>query len=130
MSVLGRHLLINFYECEFSILDSVEGVQELMHRAAALGGATIVREVFHRFSPQGVSGVIVIAESHLAIHTWPEHRFAAVDLFTCGTSVDTELVMRTLEAGFGANRATQQMIARGELPLASPSSHPFAESRL
>ncbi|MGC8871177.1 MAG: adenosylmethionine decarboxylase [Brevinematia bacterium] len=85
---LGRHLLVEYYDCDVETLDSVETIRDAMVKAAEMSGATIVSDTFHHFSPFGVSGVVVIAESHLAIHTWPEHRFAAVDLFTCGDDVD------------------------------------------
>jgi len=85
---LGRHLLVEYYDCDVDVLDSVEIIREAMTNAAEMAGATIVSDTFHHFSPYGVSGVVVIAESHLAIHTWPEHKFAAVDLFTCGDDVD------------------------------------------
>jgi S-adenosylmethionine decarboxylase proenzyme len=88
VSSLGRHLLVEYYDCDIDVLDSVETIREAMLNAAEMSGATIISDTFHHFSPQGVSGVVVIAESHLAIHTWPEHKFAAVDLFTCGDEVD------------------------------------------
>lgn len=59
-----------------------------MLNAAEETGATIIGEIFHQFSPQGVTGVVAIAESHLCIHTWPEYGYAAVDIFTCGESFD------------------------------------------
>lgn len=85
---LGRHLLVEYYDCDVEILDSVEEIRDAMVKAAELSGATVINDTFHHFNPFGVSGVVVIAESHLAIHTWPEHKFAAVDLFTCGDEVD------------------------------------------
>jgi S-adenosylmethionine decarboxylase proenzyme len=66
------------------VLNDLTGVEELMKRAARYAGATIVASVFHPFSPQGVSGVVVVEESHLSIHTWPELGYAAVDFYTCG----------------------------------------------
>ncbi|MGC8604605.1 MAG: adenosylmethionine decarboxylase, partial [Desulfomonilaceae bacterium] len=56
--------------------------------AAEIAGATVLKTAFQNFNPQGVSGVVVIAESHLTIHTWPEYGYAAIDIFTCGTRVD------------------------------------------
>lgn len=88
VSSLGRHLLVEYYDCDVDVLDSVEEIRNAMVKAAELSGATVINDTFHHFSPFGVSGVVVIAESHLAIHTWPEHKFAAVDLFTCGDDVN------------------------------------------
>ena len=84
----GRHILADFYDCQPDVLDDETLVGNYMHEAALKSGAHIVEERFHKFSPQGVSGVIVIEESHLTIHTWPEFRYASIDLFTCGRRID------------------------------------------
>ena len=88
MDSLGKHILVEFYNCEANILNDTAKIEELMVTAAEQAGATIISTGFHHFSPFGVSGVVVIQESHLAVHTWPEYNFAAVDLFTCGNSTD------------------------------------------
>jgi len=80
---LGRHFIAEFYNCSSSIIDNVNAVEKIMTDAALLSGTNIIRPFFHTFSPQGVSGIIVISESHFAVHTWPEHSYAAVDLFSC-----------------------------------------------
>jgi S-adenosylmethionine decarboxylase len=85
---LGRHLLIELYACDRGRLDDLAGLERALKEAARQSGATIVESVFHRFMPHGVSGVVVVAESHLAIHTWPEYGYAAVDFFTCGAEID------------------------------------------
>lgn len=84
MSFLGSHLLAEFYNCSSEILNDETEIAGIMTRAVEVSGATIIRPFFHKFSPHGISGIIVIAESHLAVHTWPEFGFAAVDLFSCG----------------------------------------------
>ncbi len=84
MKAFGRHLLVEYRGCDRDLLDDSEQVETHLRRAAIEAGATIVAAVFHRFSPQGVTGVVVVEESHLSIHTWPEHGYAAVDFFTCG----------------------------------------------
>ena len=81
MHALGRHVLAEFYGCSSDILNDTAKIQELMVNAALEAGAEIREVIFHQFSPQGVSGVVVISESHLAIHTWPEFGYAAVDVF-------------------------------------------------
>lgn len=116
-TVLGRHLLVEFYNCTPDILDDVNGIETVMNEAALACGATIVQSSFHRFEPFGVSGVVVIAESHLAIHTWPEYRYASVDLFTCGDNVDPMEAYRYLKAQFQAELAEIQKINRGNLNL-------------
>ena len=86
-----------------------------MVTAAVDSGATVLGESFHHFSPQGVSGVVVIAESHLSIHTWPEYGYAAVDIFTCGTSVEPEKAAEVLIEKLGAKNHSLMEIQRGLL---------------
>jgi S-adenosylmethionine decarboxylase len=96
------------------MLNEPEVIERAMNEAAEVSGATIVQSVFHMFSPHGVSGVVVVAESHLAVHTWPEYGYAAVDYFSCGP-VDSEAAIRYLQEKFGAERVTTRKIDRGLL---------------
>ena len=112
---LGRHLLTEFYGCGHDILNDVGNIKSLMEKAALVSGATIVDSVFHRFNPHGVSGVVVIAESHLSIHTWPEYSYAAVDVFTCGNTVDPWKAHDFLKIGLEAESTTTKEIMRGEI---------------
>jgi S-adenosylmethionine decarboxylase proenzyme len=114
LNPLGRHILAEFYDCAPGILNDPDAIEREMNEAAAVSGATIVQSVFHMFSPHGVSGVVVVAESHLAVHTWPEFGYAAVDYFTCG-EVDTESAIRHLKDKFGAERVTFRVVERGVL---------------
>lgn len=84
MEALGTHILCELSGCDPNILTDVEGVEEILKAAALKANATILTTAFHRFQPHGVSGVVVIAESHLSIHTWPETGYAAMDFYTCG----------------------------------------------
>lgn len=84
MNTLGRHLLVEYRRCTSEVLDDVAAMEFLLREAAAAAGATVLGAQFHRFQPHGVSGVLLIAESHLSVHTWPEAAYAAVDFYTCG----------------------------------------------
>lgn len=88
MKALGKHLIVELYDCDQKLISDVDYIQNVMMECAKIANTTIIDSVFHKFNPYGVSGVIVVAESHLAIHTWPEHRFASVDFFTCGEHSD------------------------------------------
>ena len=90
MKALGKHLLLELNDCDPNLLNDLSFIREIMLAAANESGATVLGESFHQFSPQGVSGVILIAESHLSVHTWPEHGYAGADIFTCGTRVKPE----------------------------------------
>jgi S-adenosylmethionine decarboxylase len=110
---LGRHVLAEIYECSFDILNDVQKVEHIMVNAALEAGAEIREVVFHKFSPQGVSGVVVISESHLAIHTWPELGYAAVDVFTCGDRVNPWDACNYLTRMFQAGHMTASEMKRG-----------------
>ena len=94
---LGRHLTIEYYDCSAQVLADVEGMERLFVEAAKTSGATVLESSFHAFQPQGVSGIVVICESHFAVHAWPEHDYAAVDIFTCGDQINFDLAARTLQ---------------------------------
>jgi spermidine synthase len=121
MDALGRHVLVEFYECSPDILNEVSMIETSMVAAAKEAGATVINSTFHHFSPFGVSGVVVIQESHLAIHTWPEYRYAAVDLFTCGEPVDPWISYKYLKNAFQASHGSSMEISRGQLNLLEPS---------
>lgn len=88
---LGKHLLAELKECNSEILKNIDEVRKVMVSAAKEAGATIIDISFREFSPFGISGIVVIAESHLTIHTWPEYSYAAVDIFTCGDIIKPEI---------------------------------------
>jgi S-adenosylmethionine decarboxylase proenzyme len=113
MRVLGLHILVEFYECNKDILNNKNLIQTSMQDAVVKSNATIINSVFHCFSPHGVSGVVVIAESHFSIHTWPEYNYAAVDMFTCGTSVNPWAAFELLKERLGSTNFTTKKIKRG-----------------
>ncbi|MBQ9688205.1 S-adenosylmethionine decarboxylase proenzyme [bacterium] len=110
---LGQHVLAEFFECNPNILNNLEKVEQLMVEAALECGATIVQKCFHRFNPYGISGVVIIAESHLAIHTWPELGYAAVDLFTCGSKCDPTVAFEYLRKCFASKSSSYTALKRG-----------------
>ena len=95
--------MLDLKECNPDLLNDLSYIKQAMISAAREAGATIVGEKFHKFDPLGVTGIIAIAESHLCIHTWPEHAYAAVDIFTCGRRFKpdraAELVIDSLQCG-------------------------------
>jgi S-adenosylmethionine decarboxylase len=98
LKALGKHLLLELNGCDHKLLNDISFIKETMLAAAKESGATVLGESFHQFSPQGVSGVIIIAESHLTVHTWPEHGYAGADIFTCGTRVKPEKAAKVIIA--------------------------------
>lgn len=113
VKTLGHHSLIELSGCDPEKLKRVAGVRRAMLEAARRANGTIVKAVFHAFSPWGVSGVVVIAESHLTIHTWPEHGYAAVDVFSCSPKLKQAEVRKWLAKDFGAQRTKTIRVRRG-----------------
>lgn len=110
---LGHQYIIELYGCNPAVLNDIAQLEGIMHTTALECGATIIKQHFHQFTPQGVSGTIIIAESHLNIHTWPEYGYAAVDIFTCGDSLRPLAGKVYLEKSLYAQRSTFQKILRG-----------------
>lgn len=129
MNSLGRHILVEFIGCSSDILNDVAAIEKGMIDAAKDAGATVIQSSFHHFSPYGVSGVVVIQESHLAIHTWPEYQYAAVDLFTCGTSVDPWVSFDHLRKVFEAQNYSALEMYRGSLSLLKRADYKVEEGR-
>jgi S-adenosylmethionine decarboxylase len=113
-TVFGSQVVLDLYECETDRLDDLEWVKRTLVNAARAAGATIVQTVFHQFAPWGISGVVVIAESHLAIHIWPENRYVAIDVFTCGANVQVDAASAYLTRKFRSKRAVQRRFMRGD----------------
>ncbi|MDA8131578.1 MAG: adenosylmethionine decarboxylase [Elusimicrobia bacterium] len=116
MKALGQHLVLELYGCNAGVISSVPNVQEAMVKAARAADATIIDSIFHHFKPHGVSGVVVIAESHFAIHTWPEHAYASVDLYTCGAKTRPWEAFKVLKKLFKASHFSVMKLERGLLP--------------
>jgi spermidine synthase len=129
MNALGRHILVEFNGCSPEILNDVSIIEKAMVEAAQKAGATVIQSNFHHFSPFGVSGVVVIQESHLAIHTWPEYQYAAVDLFTCGDTVDPWISFDHLKTAFQAKQHSAIEMYRGALSLLKRIDFKAKESR-
>lgn len=113
MNALGRHLLLELFDCDPDAITNLEAVKSALVEAAKRAQATIVDVVFHEFNPFGISGVVVIAESHLSIHTWPEYRYAAVDIFSCGDVLNPEVAANYLVEQFAAERTSVVDVQRG-----------------
>jgi S-adenosylmethionine decarboxylase len=112
-SALGTHLLVELHGCEPRTLERVNEVAHALVRAAHASKAHIVSHFFHEFEPYGVSGVVVIEESHYTIHTWPEHRYAAVDLFFCSEHVEVEHALEVMREAFKPERVELILVRRG-----------------
>ena len=112
-STYGRHVTMDLRDVSFDKLNDLEFLKAAMVEAASRCGATIVGENFIQFDPQGVTGVLVLSESHLSIHTYPEEGFAAIDCYTCGTTVDPEVAVDHMIDALGGRVAGYRALQRG-----------------
>jgi S-adenosylmethionine decarboxylase len=110
---LGSHLLVELYGCDGRCLEQEVTVGNAMREAAVKSEATVVAQSFHEFKPYGVSGAVIIQESHYTIHTWPEHGYAAVDLFYCGGTVRVHKAIEVLRERFKPERIKFLVVRRG-----------------
>ncbi|WP_138206884.1 adenosylmethionine decarboxylase [Haloimpatiens lingqiaonensis] len=113
MNGLGRHILAEIYDCNEEKLNDKDYIEKIMVESALKAGAEVREVAFHKFSPQGVSGVVIISESHLTIHTWPELHYAAVDVFTCGERVNPWDACNYMTEFLEAKNMTATEVKRG-----------------
>ena len=113
MEALGKQILVEYYDCDQSKINDVSYIENSLIQATKASNATIISHNFHKFSPYGVRGVVVIAESHVAIHTWPEYNYAAVDIFTCGDTIDPWIIQERLKEYFESKNVSSMEMKRG-----------------
>lgn len=110
---LGRHCLLELYDCDAALLNDSEFIRATLKEAAERAGATFLGEIAHSFTPQGVTALALLSESHISIHTWPELGYAAADVFTCGDHCVPETACRFMVGAFQARRHDMRRITRG-----------------
>jgi S-adenosylmethionine decarboxylase len=115
-------LLLELSKCDEELLDDLDYIENAMVGAAAEAGATIIGRSFHKFDPRGITGIVAIAESHLSIHTWPEHGYAAADIFTCGRSFRPEKAAELIIQRLRCADPTVQTLKRGLISGATPAA--------
>ncbi len=110
--VVGRHCIYELQGGDPNLLDDEGFIKEAMTQAADASGATLLDMVSHKFEPQGVTAVALLSESHLSIHTWPEHGYAAIDAFTCGDHTNPEAACRSLRESLKATAGSMKLLSR------------------
>ncbi len=118
MQALGRQILVEYYNCNSEIINDVAKIESILLEATRRSQASIISHNFHKFSPHGVSGTVVIAESHVAIHTWPEYGYAAVDIFTCGETIDPWIIQEFIKESFESQNVSSMEMKRGMFKVA------------
>ncbi len=110
---VGHHYIVEASGCDPAVIGSVEKVQAILVKAAEMAGAQVWSISFSKFPPSGVSGVVVISESHISTHTWPEKGYGALDIYTCGNNIDPEKAVVFAVESFGASTSHITEITRG-----------------
>lgn len=116
MEALGSHILLELFGCDARALNDKKALEKIFVHTAKESNAVVLKTAFHKFNPHGISGVVIIAESHFAVHTWPEHRYAAVDIFSCGEKMDYEKAVNLIKKAFSPTYMTTLELKRGVFP--------------
>ncbi|MDX6152029.1 MULTISPECIES: adenosylmethionine decarboxylase [Marinococcus] len=117
METMGRHVISELWGCDEETLNNVNAIERIFVNAALKAGAEIREVIFHKFAPQGVSGVVIISESHLTIHSFPEHGYASIDVYTCGDHIDPNTAAKYIAGSLGAEAEETIEIPRGTGPI-------------
>ncbi|WP_067927955.1 adenosylmethionine decarboxylase [Alicyclobacillus shizuokensis] len=118
MDTFGRHVIAELWGCNPESLNDLQSIERIMVNAALEAGAEIREVAFHKFAPQGVSGVVIISESHLTIHSFPEHGYASIDVYTCGDRIDPNVACDYITEALGATKRDAIEVPRGIGPIA------------
>ncbi|WP_226000683.1 adenosylmethionine decarboxylase [Paenibacillus sp. BJ-4] len=123
-STFGRHVAVDTWGVEFELLNNAQFLETQLVEAAEACGATVMSVQSKQFEPQGATVLVLLSESHLSIHTYPERGFAAIDCYTCGETVDPQLAIDYLVSVLKPERTYAKKLIRGlgELQVESPES--------
>ncbi|RNA70310.1 adenosylmethionine decarboxylase [Alteribacter keqinensis] len=117
METMGRHVISELWECNIEKLNDMGFIEKLFVNAALEAGAEVREVAFHKFAPHGVSGVVIISESHLTIHSFPEHGYASIDVYTCGDRIDPNIASNYIAEHLDAKLTEAVEVPRGMGPI-------------
>jgi S-adenosylmethionine decarboxylase len=117
MDTMGRHVIAELWGCDTDKLNDMPFIEKTFVNAALRAGAEVREVAFHKFAPHGVSGVVIISESHLTIHSFPEHGYASIDVYTCGDRIDPNVAANYIAEALGATKNENIEVPRGMGPI-------------
>lgn len=117
MDTVGRHVIAELWDCNADKLNDMALIEQIFVNAALKAGAEVREVAFHKFAPQGVSGVVIISESHLTIHSFPEHGYASIDVYTCGDRIDPNVAADYIVEALEAETVEKVEVPRGKGPV-------------
>lgn len=129
MEALGRQIIVELYDCNPQKLNDVAYIESTLLAAVEASQATIISHDFHKFNPHGVSGVVIIAESHVSLHSWPEYGYAAVDIFTCGSTIDPWIIQDRLKVALESQNCSSMEMKRGLFEVDRNEQLPYKPSQ-
>lgn len=109
---IGTHIVADFWHCKYK--DSAEALTKILINAAHASNATVLGSVSHQFEPEGATSLILLAESHISAHTWPEYDYIAIDIFTCGRNMEPEDAIDYLEKRLKPEKIDKRTVIRGK----------------
>lgn len=109
---MGRHLILDLYQCDSDVLDNYDLLMSTLEEALVLSRATVLQIIGHKFQPQGVTLLALLAESHASLHSWPCEGYAAIDIYTCSEDTDAEGITALLKKKLGARKSIERKIVR------------------
>ena len=126
---VGSHFIVELYGCPERLIDDLDHVVRSVREAVVQSNSTLLQDVSHRFHPQGVTAIALLAESHISVHTWPEHGYVAADAFTCGDTASPEKACEYFVGAFQAERHLLRKIERGPVLDARPGAEAPASDK-
>lgn len=117
MDTMGRHVIAELWECNKDKLNDMNLIEQVFVNAALKAGAEVREVAFHKFAPFGVSGVVIISESHLTIHSFPEHGYASIDVYTCGDTINPNVAAEFIAEALEAKKSEKAELPRGMGPV-------------
>ncbi|GGC93517.1 S-adenosylmethionine decarboxylase proenzyme [Thalassobacillus devorans] len=117
MDTMGRHVIAELWNCNMDKLNDINYIEKVFVDAALRAGAEVREVAFHKFAPHGVSGVVIISESHLTIHSFPEHGYASIDVYTCGDRIDPNVAADYISEALEAQTNESVEVPRGMGPV-------------
>lgn len=124
--VVGRHAIYELFGGNPALLDDEDFVKKALIDAAEAAGATLLNLVTHKFEPQGVTAIALLAESHISLHSWPQYGYASIDAYTCGSHTDPEVACHSLKYAFESTHGSMRLLKR-DASFSHPQPHPIQD---
>lgn len=110
----GTHIILDLYKCNPKLLNNKKHIEEALNESCKLSNCKVLKKLIYQFKPQGITGILLLEESHISIHTYPEHNSCFADIYTCGDDATPEMAIRFLEEFFQSEKIEITTLTRGQ----------------